>query len=121
MSEDNEILTLLDLETLDTDLFRGFNPPFETRRIYGGQVVAQALAAAYRTIEDRVCHSLHSYFIRPGNPKLPILFQVDRARDVAEAVTRAGLHQPWETCLAEESGRHRRLRGRHVASQRTAL
>ena len=81
MSEDNEILTLLDLETLDTDLFRGFNPPFETRRIYGGQVVAQALAAAYRTIEDRVCHSLHSYFIRPGNPKLPILFQVDRARD----------------------------------------
>jgi len=81
MSEDNEILTILDLETLDTDLFRGFNPPFETRRIYGGQVVAQALAAAYRTIEDRVCHSLHSYFIRPGNPKLPILFQVDRARD----------------------------------------
>jgi acyl-CoA thioesterase-2 len=79
--EDHELLALLDLETLDTDLFRGFNPPFETRRIYGGQVVAQALAAAYRTIEGRDCHSLHSYFIRPGNPKLPILFQVDRARD----------------------------------------
>jgi acyl-CoA thioesterase-2 len=79
--EDHELLALLDLETLDTDLFRGFNPPFETRRIYGGQVVAQSLAAAYRTIEGRDCHSLHSYFIRPGNPKLPILFQVDRARD----------------------------------------
>jgi acyl-CoA thioesterase-2 len=79
--EDHELLTLLDLETLDTDLFRGFNPPFETRRIYGGQVVAQSLAAAYRTIEDRVCHSLHCYFIRPGDPKIPILFQVDRARD----------------------------------------
>jgi len=79
--EDHELLALLDLETLDTDLFRGFNPPHETRRIYGGQVVAQALAAAYRTIADRVCHSLHCYFIRPGNPKLPILFQVDRARD----------------------------------------
>ncbi len=46
MSQDHELLTLLDLETLDTDLFRGFNPPHETRRIYGGQVVAQALAAA---------------------------------------------------------------------------
>ena len=79
--EDHELLALLDLETLDTDLFRGFNPPFETRRIYGGQVVAQSLAAAYQTIEGRDCHSLHSYFIRPGNPKLPILFQVDRARD----------------------------------------
>jgi acyl-CoA thioesterase-2 len=79
--EDHELLALLDLETLDTDLFRGFNPPFETRRIYGGQVVAQSLAAAYRTIEGRDCHSLHCYFIRPGNPKLPILFQVDRARD----------------------------------------
>jgi acyl-CoA thioesterase-2 len=81
MSQDHELLTLLDLETLDTDLFRGFNPPHETRRIYGGQVVAQSLAAAYRTIEDRVCHSLHCYFIRPGDPKIPILFQVDRARD----------------------------------------
>ncbi|MCA6285277.1 acyl-CoA thioesterase II [Phenylobacterium sp.] len=79
--EDHELLALLDLETLDTDLFRGFNPPFETRRIYGGQVVAQSLAAAYRTIEDWVCHSLHCYFIRPGDPKIPILFQVDRARD----------------------------------------
>jgi acyl-CoA thioesterase-2 len=79
--EDHELLALLDLETLDTDLFRGFNPPFETRRIYGGQVVAQSLAAAYQTIEGRDCHSLHCYFIRPGNPKLPILFQVDRARD----------------------------------------
>ncbi len=78
----NELVDILSLEALDLDLFRGFTPPDDrNRRIYGGQVVAQALSAAYRTIEGRICHSLHSYFIRPGDPKIPILFQVDRARD----------------------------------------
>jgi len=77
----NELLDILNLETLDLDMFRGQTPGDGHRRIYGGQVVAQALAAAYRTIEGRHCHSLHSYFIRPGDPKIPILFQVDRARD----------------------------------------
>jgi len=81
MAASNELLDILDLEAIDQDMFRGCTPPYETRRIYGGQVVAQALAAAYRTIEGRHCHSLHSYFIRPGDPKIPILFQVDRARD----------------------------------------
>lgn len=82
MADPNELLDILNLEALDLDLFRGFTPEDDRmRRIYGGQVVAQALAAAYRTVEGRTCHSLHSYFIRPGDPKIPILFQVDRARD----------------------------------------
>jgi acyl-CoA thioesterase-2 len=78
----NEILSILELETVELDIFRGFSPPKRTGgRIYGGQVVAQSLAAAYRTVEGRTCHSLHSYFIRPGDPKIPILFKVERVRD----------------------------------------
>ena len=81
MTESPELVRILDLETLDLDMFRGFTPPGRDRRIYGGQVVAQALTAAYRTVDKRLCHSMHAYFIRPGDPKVPILFQVDRARD----------------------------------------
>jgi acyl-CoA thioesterase-2 len=81
MAEPSELVRILDLEMLDLDMFRGFTPPDQNRRIYGGQVVAQALTAAYRTVEGRHCHSMHAYFIRPGDPKIPILFQVDRARD----------------------------------------
>jgi acyl-CoA thioesterase-2 len=77
----NELTKILELEAVELDMFRGFTPPEERRRIYGGQVVAQALTAAYRTIEGRHCCSLHSYFIRPGDPKIPILFMVERARD----------------------------------------
>ncbi|HMP63219.1 MAG TPA: thioesterase family protein, partial [Phenylobacterium sp.] len=78
---DNELVEILNLEPIDLDLYRGFTPARDGRRIYGGQVVAQALTAAYRTIEGRLCHSMHAYFIRPGDPSVPILFQVDRARD----------------------------------------
>ena len=82
MSEpQNELLEILNLEQIELDLYRGLTPAREGRRIYGGQVVAQALTAAYRTIEGRLCHSMHAYFIRPGDPSIPILFQVDRARD----------------------------------------
>lgn len=77
----HELLDILELETIELDMFYGRTPPGDSRRIYGGQVVAQALAAAYRTVEGRICHSLHSYFIRPGDPKVPILFQVERVRD----------------------------------------
>ena len=77
----NELMTILDLERIEIDMFRGFTPPEERRRIYGGQVVAQALAAAYRTIEGRVCCSLHAYFIRAGDPKIPILYMTERDRD----------------------------------------
>jgi acyl-CoA thioesterase-2 len=81
MDAANELITILDLERVELDIFRGFTPPEERRRIYGGQVVAQALAAAYRTIEGRVCCSLHAYFIRPGDPKIPILYMAERDRD----------------------------------------
>ena len=77
----SELAGLLNIEAIDLDMFRGHTPPGETRRIYGGQVVAQALTAAYRTIDGRVCHSMHAYFIRGGDPKIPILFKVERVRD----------------------------------------
>lgn len=84
-----ELLGLLDVEQLEVDLFRGFGSGGETStRIFGGQVIGQSLAAAYRTVEDRLCHSLHAYFIRPGNPDYPVVFQVDRARDGGSFTTR---------------------------------
>ncbi|MCR5878201.1 acyl-CoA thioesterase II [Phenylobacterium sp. J367] len=79
----------LNLERLEVNLFRGTTPDEESRqRIYGGQVIAQALNAAYETVEDRVCHSLHCYFIRPGDPNVPIIFEVDRSRDGGSFTTR---------------------------------
>lgn len=84
-----ELLDLLDIERLETDLFRGAGSGGETpTRIYGGQVIAQALAAAYGTVPDRLCHSLHAYFIRPGDPSIPVIYQVDRARDGGSFTTR---------------------------------
>jgi len=83
------LLDLLELEKLEENLFRGLGHGGETsRRIFGGQVVAQALAAAYRTVEARSCHSLHSYFIRPGDPSMPVIYEVDRARDGGSFTTR---------------------------------
>ena len=84
-----DLLKLLDIERLEVDLFRGQGEGGENGdRIYGGHVIAQALVAAYRTVEDRLCHSLHAYFIRPGDPKIPIIFEVDRARDGGSFTTR---------------------------------
>jgi acyl-CoA thioesterase II len=77
----SELVRILDIEPIDLDMFRGHTPEGETRRIYGGQVVAQALTAAYRTVDARVCHSMHAYFIRGGDPKIPILLKVERVRD----------------------------------------
>jgi acyl-CoA thioesterase-2 len=79
----------LRLERLEVNLFRGVTPEEESReRIYGGQVIAQSLLAAYETVEERVCHSLHCYFIRPGDPNIPIIFEVDRSRDGGTFTTR---------------------------------
>jgi len=79
----------LSLERLEVNLFRGTTPDKDRRqRIYGGQVIAQSLLAAYETVEDRVCHSLHCYFIRPGDPSIPIVFEVDRSRDGGSFTTR---------------------------------
>lgn len=84
-----ELLDLLDIEQLEVDLFRGIGSGGETTtRIFGGHVIAQALAAAYRTVPDRLCHSLHAYFIRPGDPGIPVIYSVDRARDGGSFTTR---------------------------------
>ncbi|MGA0430113.1 MAG: acyl-CoA thioesterase, partial [Paracoccaceae bacterium] len=84
-----ELLSLLDLEPLELNLFRGIGTGGETStRIFGGHVIAQALAAAYRTVEERMCHSLHAYFVRPGDPSMPVVYQVDRTRDGGSFTTR---------------------------------
>ena len=78
----------LSLERIEENLFRGDSPKSSGPRIFGGQVIAQSLLAAYETVESRVCHSLHCYFIRPGDSTIPILFEVDRARDGGSFTTR---------------------------------
>lgn len=83
-----ELLELLELETIEDNLFRGRNERHAGPRVFGGQVLAQALAACGRTVEDRLPHSLHGYFLRPGNGRLPILFDVDRIRDGSSFTTR---------------------------------
>ncbi|MBS0470305.1 MAG: acyl-CoA thioesterase II [Proteobacteria bacterium] len=76
-----EVLDLLDLEKIEENIFRGQSPEDRMQRVFGGQVLGQALVAASRTVEGRVCHSFHAYFLRAGDPKIPILYEVDRARD----------------------------------------
>ncbi|GAA4689640.1 acyl-CoA thioesterase II [Nocardioides nanhaiensis] len=84
-----ELVSLLDLEYLDVDLFRGRQPESVRQRVYGGQVAAQALVAASRTIEDGYhVHSLHSYFLLPGDYGVPIIYDVERIRDGRSFVTR---------------------------------
>jgi acyl-CoA thioesterase-2 len=76
------LLALLDLEKIEENVFRGVSPPERMQRVFGGQVLAQALVAAMRTVPDeRACHSFHAYFLRPGDPRVPILYEVDRSRD----------------------------------------
>jgi acyl-CoA thioesterase-2 len=89
----DELLDLLDLEPLEVDFFRGFSPKEHRLRVFGGQVAAQALIAAGRTVADgigaeRPVHSLHAYFLRPGDPTIPIIYQVDRIRDGGSFTTR---------------------------------
>lgn len=84
-----KLIELLNIERLELDLFRGTGSRGHTApRIFGGHVIAQALMAAYRTVPDRACHSLHAYFIRPGDPKIPVVYQVERARDGGSFTTR---------------------------------
>jgi acyl-CoA thioesterase II len=75
------LIELLDLEAIEVNIFRGTSPQDRSQRVFGGQVLGQALVAASRTVEARVCHSLHAYFLLPGDPKIPILYEVDRSRD----------------------------------------
>lgn len=82
-------LALLDVHQLDEDLYQGHSPRNAMVRVFGGQVAAQAMVAACRTVPaDRAVHSLHSYFVRPGDPKQPIIFRVDRTRDGRSFTTR---------------------------------
>jgi acyl-CoA thioesterase-2 len=84
-----ELVDLLDLETIDVNLFRGTQPKTELQRVFGGQVAAQALVAGARTVqEDRQVHSLHSYFLRPGDTSVPIVYDVERIRDGRSFSTR---------------------------------
>jgi acyl-CoA thioesterase-2 len=85
----DELLDILDLEKLEHNLYRGRSPQVEWQRVFGGQTIAQALVAAQRTVEpDRHVHSLHGYFMRPGDIKVPIIYEVDRIRDGGSFTTR---------------------------------
>ena len=78
----DDLLELLDLELRDGDVFVGISHPVSLTRIFGGQVAAQALVAAGRTVQpDRLVHSLHAYFLRPGDPRTPVEYRVERMRD----------------------------------------
>lgn len=84
-----EILSLLDLEDLGADRYRGYSPSSAGKQVYGGQAIAQSLVAATRTVDKgRHAHSLHGYFVLAGNPKKPIDFQVERIRDGRSFTTR---------------------------------
>jgi acyl-CoA thioesterase-2 len=86
-----EVLDILDLEPLEVNLFRGRSPQSRWQRVFGGQVIGQALVAACRTVEDvtaRPPHSLHAYFLLGGDPKVPIIYEVDRIRDGKSFTTR---------------------------------
>ncbi|MFB7514952.1 acyl-CoA thioesterase [Streptomyces sp. NPDC056144] len=85
----DDLLALLDLERIEQDIFRGHSRPSIVPRVFGGQVAAQALVAAGRTVPgDRLAHSLHAYFLRAGDPGAPIVYTVDRIRDGRSFTTR---------------------------------
>src|ERR1700720_3320472 len=86
-----DLLTVLDLESIEVNLFRGRSPQVGWQRVFGGQVIGQALVAACRTVDgiaDRPPHSLHAYFLLAGDPKVPIIYEVDRIRDGRSFTTR---------------------------------
>ena len=84
----DDLLAILDLEQLEHNLFRGRSPQVGWQRVFGGQVIGQALVAACRTVQDRQPHSLHAYFLLAGDPKVPIIYEVDRIRDGRSFTTR---------------------------------
>jgi acyl-CoA thioesterase-2 len=82
------MLDVLNIEQLEVNLFRGRSPQDRWQRVFGGQVIGQALVAATRTVEGRPPHSLHAYFLIGGDPKVPIIYEVDRIRDGKSFTTR---------------------------------
>ena len=85
----DDLVKLLDLEAIEVNIFRGVSADEDRQRIFGGQVAGQALVAAARTVEpERLVHSLHAYFLRAGDPRVPVLYEVDRIRDGGSFTTR---------------------------------
>ncbi len=84
----DDLLRLLDLEEIEENIFRGRSPDEDRQRVFGGQVAGQALIAAGRTVERGRVHSLHAYFLRPGDARVPIVYEVDRIRDGHSFTTR---------------------------------
>src|SRR5215204_767258 len=85
----DRLIRLLDLERIEENIYRGSSPKSSPIRVFGGQVAGQALVAAGRTVTpQRRVHSLHAYFIRPGDPSVPIVYEVDRIRDGRSFTTR---------------------------------
>ena len=106
----DDLVKLLDLEAIEVNIFRGRSPDENRQRVFGGQVAGQALVAAARTVDDpgRMVHSLHAYFLRPGDPNVPILYEVDRIREMgiyAEVLNtymeEAPLIGEWETLTTQ--------------------
>src|SRR2546423_14888242 len=87
------LLAVLDLDPLEVNRFRGRSPQVTWQRVFGGQVVGQALVAACRTgnVAERPPHSLHAYFLLAGDPKVPIIYEVDRIRDGKRFTTRRAI------------------------------
>jgi acyl-CoA thioesterase-2 len=106
----DRVVDLLNLEQIEVDIFRGRSPEGERRqRVFGGQVAGQALVAAGRTVpEDRPVHSLHAYFIRPGDPTVPLIYLVERVRDGRSFTTRrVSAVQHGKTIFALSASFHR--------------
>ena len=101
----DDLVDLLSLESIEENLFRGRSQDLGFRQLYGGQVLGQSLSAASQTVEDaRHVHSLHGYFLRPGDASLPVVYSVDRVRDggsfSTRRVTAIQKGQPIFTCSA---------------------
>src|SRR5580658_1208075 len=114
------LVALLDLEQIERDIFRGRSPEGEQRqRVFGGQVAGQALVAAGRTVPaDRPVHSLHAYFIRPGDPAVPLVYLVERVRDGRSFTTRrVTCIQHGETIFTLSASFHRPEPGFEHATQ----
>jgi acyl-CoA thioesterase-2 len=92
-----ELLSILDLEQIEDNIFRGRSPQVGWQRVFGGLVISQALVAASRTVKGRNPHSLHCYFLLPGDPSVPIVYEVERVRDGRSFTTRR--------CVAVQHGR----------------
>lgn len=83
-----DLIHLLELERIEDNIFRGDSRDIGSAQVFGGQVLGQALSAAQHTVDDRLAHSLHAYFLRRGDMKAPIIYEVDRARDGGSFSTR---------------------------------